>query len=58
MRWIALIVTTMSVALLAYDSFKPAPVGKVAEAGLSIFPLKLHSTVHSDSLPTQSHDPF
>ena len=32
MRKIALIVTTMSVALLAYSSFKPAPVGKDADA--------------------------
>jgi hypothetical protein len=58
MRRIALIVTTMSVALLTYNSFKPAPVDKVAEAELSIFPLKLHSTVHSDSLPPQGYDPF
>ena len=58
MRKIALTVTTMSVALLAYYSFKPAPVGKDADAGLSIYPLKLHSAVHSVSLPTQSYDLF
>jgi hypothetical protein len=58
MRKIALIVTTMSVALLAYYGFMPAPVGKVADAELSIDPLKLHSAVHPVSLPTQSYDPF
>jgi hypothetical protein len=54
MRKIALTVMTMSLALLAYYSFKPAPVGKDAYAELSIYPLKLHSV----SLPTQSYDPF
>ena len=58
MRKIALIVTTMSLALLAYYSFKPAPVGKDADAELSIDPLKLHSAVHSVSLPTQNCGPF
>jgi hypothetical protein len=53
MRKIALIVTTMSVALLA-----SAPVGKDANAELSIYPLKLHSAVRLVSLPTQSYDPF
>jgi hypothetical protein len=47
MRKIALIVTTMSVALLAYSSFKPAPVSKDADAELSIDPL--HSVVHIKS---------
>jgi hypothetical protein len=54
MRKIALIATTMSVALLADSSFKPAPVGKDADAELSIDPL--HSAVHSVSLPTQSQE--
>jgi hypothetical protein len=58
MRKIALIVTTMSVALLAYYSSKPASVGKDAEAEPPIYPLKLHSAVRSDSLPSQSYDPF
>lgn len=58
MRKIALIVTTMSVALLAYYGFKPAPVGKDANAEPSIYPLKLHSAVRLVSLPTQSYDPF
>jgi hypothetical protein len=35
---IALIVTTMSVALLAYYGFEPAPAGKDADAELSIYP--------------------
>jgi hypothetical protein len=42
----------MSVALLAYSSFKPAPVGKDADAELSIDPLHVHSV----SLPTQSQE--
>jgi hypothetical protein len=58
MRKIALIVTTMSVALLSYYSLKQAPVGKNADAELSINPLKLHSVEYVNRLPTQSYDPF
>jgi hypothetical protein len=54
MRKIALIVTTMS----AYYSVNRAPLGKYAGAALSIYALKLHSVVHSVSLPTQRYDPF
>ena len=44
----------MSVALPAYYSFKPAPVGKDADAELSIYPLKLHSAVRALA---QKNDP-
>jgi hypothetical protein len=57
MRKIALIVTTMSVALLAYYSVKPAPVGKDAIAELSIYPLKLHWCTRS-ACPVKATTPF
>jgi hypothetical protein len=53
-RKIALIVTTMSVALLSYYGLEPCPVGKDADAGAA----QVHSAAGSVSLPTQSYDPF
>ena len=58
MRKIALIVTSMSVALLAYDSFKPAPVVTNTDAERSKYRLKQQAAVQSVRLPTQSYDPF
>jgi len=58
MRKFALIVTTMSVALLAYYTFKPAPVGKDADAEFAIYPLKLHAAVDLVSLPLKATTPF
>jgi hypothetical protein len=58
MRKIFLIVMTMSVALLAYYSPKPAPAGKDEVAELTMDTFKLHSELELVSMPTQSYDAF
>jgi hypothetical protein len=57
-RKISLIVMTMSVALLAYYSLKPAPAGKDEVAELTIDTFKLHSGVELVGVPGQSYDAF